>query len=293
MDVVNVVDSTTSTTTYCPNDFPNPDTYSTLTEDMALQAMATAAIVSTYNAHMPSSSTINTPFIPQSTYNAQPAAFIEEIPNDSTPSHLQSSVAAVLPSSSTPFVLGTRESDTELNNSTISLISVSHYIWHANVHGISEFPTPVNCLLDNGAHLVLIRPGTVADLGLRIQKLHKPQRATVAINSQRHTFLLADYVFLTLSSLNNAWTSWPVRALIAPDLCINILLGLPFIKHNKIVIDHDADTAIDKLTGFDLLNENKSSPLLIPTTPRLSPKQKRDNILHIRRQVLEELQPFE
>ena len=42
----------------CPNEFPNPDTYTTLTEDMALKAMSSAAIASTYNAHLPSSSTM-------------------------------------------------------------------------------------------------------------------------------------------------------------------------------------------------------------------------------------------
>lgn len=100
-----------------------------------------------------------------------------------------------------------------------------------------------------------------------------------------------DYVVLTLSSLNNAWTSRPVRALLAPDLCVNIILGLPFLKHNKIIIDHDSDTAIDKISGFDLLNENKPSSLSSPHPPskRLSPLQKHNNILHVRCQVMEEL----
>jgi hypothetical protein len=39
----------------CPNDFPNPDNYSTLTEEMALQAMASAAIASTYHNAQPTS----------------------------------------------------------------------------------------------------------------------------------------------------------------------------------------------------------------------------------------------
>ena len=188
---------------------------------------------------------------------------------------VQTSVAAILPSSSTtPFVLGTGESDTESDPSSVSPLSVPHYIWHANVHGRTEFPTPINCLLDNGAHLLLIRPETIADLRLKIRKLHKPESATVAINSQHHTFLLSDYVVLTLSSSNNAWTSHPVRALIAHDLCINILLGLPFLKHNKIVIDHDSVTAIAKDSGFDLLNSTKSLLQLPPLTPPLSPKIK-------------------
>ena len=121
------------------------------------------------------------------------------------------SVASVLPSSTTPFVLGTGASDTELDPSSVSPI-----------HGISKFPTPISCLLDNGVHLVLIRLETIADLGIKICKLHTPQTASIAINSQHHTFLLADYVVLSLSLLNNAWTSYPIRALITADLCVNI-----------------------------------------------------------------------
>ena len=283
----------------CPNDFPNPDTYITLTEEMAHKAMASAAIASTYNG--PASS-IPAQYNPQpaypqqlphpnvETYQQQVHAHVEEVPAEcNTPPVTQNSIAALLPSASIPFNLGTGGSDTESDQSTVSPISVPHYIWHANVHGKSEFPTPIKCLLDNGAHLVLIRPETVADLGLHIRKLPKPESATVAINSQQHTFFLADYVILSLSSLNNAWTSRPVRALIAPDLCINIILGLPFLKHNKIVVDHELDTAICKTSGFDLLNEDKPCPLTTPKILQTSPKQKRDTILHTRRQVMEEL----
>jgi hypothetical protein len=175
---------------------------------MALQAMASAAIASTYNGNPQthSSSSCTTSFIPQPAFQTQPTSFVEEVHNDSTaPQSVQASIAAILPSSSsTPFALGTGDSDTESDPSTVSPISVPHYIWHANIHANSEFPTPIDCLLDNGAHLVLIRPETVADLGLTIRKLNTPQCATVAINSQRHTFHLANYVVLSLSSLNNA-----------------------------------------------------------------------------------------
>ena len=278
----------------CPNDFPNPETYTTLTEDMALQAMASAAIASTYNNIPGPSSTSNNTITPF-TYNTTPTSFVEEVHSAANnPQTVQNSVAAILPSnSSTPFVLGTGESDTESDPSNVSPISVPHYIWHANVNGLNEFPTPINCLLDNGAHLVLIRPETVADLGLKIRKLHEPQCATVAIRSQRHTFLLSDYVILTLSSSNNAWTSRPVRALIAHDLCTNILLGLPFLKHNKIVIDHDSDTAIAKDSGFDLLNNNKISSFSTvkasESSQVLSPKQRRSSILQLRHQLFQEL----
>ena len=38
------------------------------------------------------------------------------------------------------------------------------------------------------------------------------------------------------------------------SLCIPILLGLPFLKHNNILIDIEANTAIDKKNNFDFLN---------------------------------------
>jgi hypothetical protein len=102
---------------------------------------------------------------------------------------------------------------------------------------------------------------------------------------------LYDYVILSLTSLNNAWKSKPARALLAKNLCTNILLGLPFLKHNKIVIDHDSDTAIDKSTGFDLLNEAKCSPLITtPSKVYRSPKDKCKDVLRVRRQVFKELQ---
>ena len=44
----------------CPNGWPNPDTYVTLTEDMANKAMASAAIASTYNSSMLTSSSFST-----------------------------------------------------------------------------------------------------------------------------------------------------------------------------------------------------------------------------------------
>jgi hypothetical protein len=87
--------------TNCPNDFPNPDTYQTLTEEMANQAMAQAAIASTYNANT-------------SSYSPQPTSFVEEaqpIPSISSP------IAAVLPPS-IPFNLGTGASDTDSDPSS-------------------------------------------------------------------------------------------------------------------------------------------------------------------------------
>jgi hypothetical protein len=58
-----------------------------------------------------------------------------------------------------------------------------------------------------------------------------------------------------------------VRAIVAPGLCAPVILGLPFLSHNNIVIDHAARTAIDKTSNFDLLNP-------VPPPPPPPPKTK-------------------
>jgi hypothetical protein len=52
---------------------------------------------------------------------------------------------------------------------------------------------------------------------------------------------------------------------IALSLCAPVILGLPFLTHNNIVIDHSSHTVIDKVSGFNLLN---------PKAPPPPPKQK-------------------
>ena len=66
--------------------------------------------------------------------------------------------------------------------------------------------------------------------------------------------LLSEYVSLSLSTLDNSWTSKPIIAIIAPGLCTKVLLGLPFLVHNRIVVDHELPSAIVKDTSVDLLN---------------------------------------
>jgi len=99
--------------------------------------------------------------------------------------------------------------------------------------------------------------------------------------------LLYDYVSLSLSTLDNSWTSKPILAVIAPGLCTGILLGLPFLVHNCIVIDHECPSAIVKDTTVDLLN-------FVPTPPKIlhlvkSPRRKRIEIRLLHRDLLKEL----
>ena len=198
------------------------------------------------------------PAIPYSTpapsVAGENAAQIEDVSNvnaDAYPSHSTPTVSAVLPSSSYQSFVLSDDSDNSGSHDDVSPISVPHLIWKGQVWNCDDVQVPYEYLLDDGAHLVLIRPETVTDLGLPIRKLKEPVSVTLALNNNPEAIKeFSDYVFLSLSSLNNAWSSKVVRALIAPGLCRNILLGLPFLVHNKIVIDHEARTAVDKSCGF-------------------------------------------
>jgi len=65
---------------------------------------------------------------------------------------------------------------------------------------------------------------------------------------------LTEWVKLKLYNPNELWTSRTVRAVVTPGLCTDIILGLPFLRMNKIVIDHERNTCIVKESGYDLLN---------------------------------------
>jgi len=157
--------------------------------------------------------------------------------------------------------------DTDESASDVSPSAFPHIVWHAAAFGQREFPDIVECLMDTGANLILIRPETAADLGLQPRRLRHPIPISAALDDPRAppSIFLDHYVTLSLSSRNLRWTSRTFRAIIAPNLCSPIILGLPFFVRNEIVLDPSLRTAIHKETGFDLLNENA---LPLPAPPR-------------------------
>ena len=304
----------------CPNGYPDPKTYHTLTEDMALKAMQKAAVAmtsmasassskgttSTSSSTSSSSFSINAtlPLAFEHAYNpsflgpahrhlsatgpSSHASFVDfSAPNDfsvdiesitSPQIEEQQVIAAVLPSSNQSAALG-NGTDSESGSppridDDVSPISVPHLMWKAHVLGPDGFPIPIDCMIDSGAHMVLIRPEVVADLALPIHRLRSPILMSLAVGDGTDITELHSFVTLSLSSLNNAWTSRTVRAVIAPGLCTNMLLGLPFLEHNHIVIDHSLRTAIHKPSNFDLLNDNESH--IERPTPKLTVKEQRD-----------------
>lgn len=149
--------------------------------------------------------------------------------------------------------------DLDSDDSVSPPLTVPNLYWNASALGQDGCFVPVKAMIDSGTHIVLIRPDVVHTLGLEIKQLRKPQVINIAMKDEMkkkkiEPVLLLQYVSLLLSTLDNSWTSKPVHAVIAPGLCTKVLLGLPFLVHNCIVVDHELSSAIVKDTFIDLLN---------------------------------------
>lgn len=136
-----------------------------------------------------------------------------------------------------------------------------------------DFALTFAALINNGAHVILICPEVVKELKLKTFCLPHPETVTVAIaaGSKKRRITLTNYVKFTVTTLDNTWTSCTVHAIIAPGLCMSIILGLPFLEHNKIVADYADCSCIDKKTGYNILNPLEIVPPLLPPPPS-SPK---------------------
>lgn len=65
---------------------------------------------------------------------------------------------------------------------------------------------------------------------------------------------LYEYVKITQYTVDAAWMSHSVKAVITPMLCVPLLLGLPFLTVNHIVADFQHCSVIDRNNKYDLLN---------------------------------------
>ncbi|KAJ4496627.1 hypothetical protein C8R41DRAFT_761517, partial [Lentinula lateritia] len=134
---------------------------------------------------------------------------------------------------------------------------VPHLRWKCHVTGPkSDFPILVNSFIDNGAHLALIHPDLAHRLGLTRHKLTHPEPVCAAFqsNNQPAVPALTEFVRLKVGSIDGCFTSRSVPFIIAPGLCTQLLLGLPWLTHNNIVIDYAKRSCIHKPSGFDLLH---------------------------------------
>jgi hypothetical protein len=166
---------------------------------------------------------------------------------------------------STSSVLGDGSDTEDENANEVSApFRVPHLWWKGRVTGPRiDVLLPVPMLLDNGAHIVLIHTDLVKKLGLCHRLLPEPETVNVAVKTSNalSPTTLTEWVKLSVTSEDGLWTSKTIHALIALNLCTLIILGLPFLIHNNIVTDHAAQTCIDKIKDYDLLNPQMPPPL--------------------------------
>ena len=170
---------------------------------------------------------------------------------------------------SSAAVIGDGSFSSENDTSVRQPFKSKHYVWKCSIDGpADEFPLKISTLVDNGAHMVLIRPEIVQKLGLPSFKLPHPEIIDVAVSSSTSTKkTLTHYVKFKATSLDGLWTSKTVYAIIAPGLCMPIVFGLPFLEFNDIILDHSLRSCIHKHTGYNLIN-----PALPPPPKVLKPK---------------------
>jgi hypothetical protein len=169
--------------------------------------------------------------------------------------------------------------------SDIAPLKCKHFIWKYTIDSpLLEFPLKLSSLVDNGCHLVLIRPDIVEHLGLPILTLKTLEIIDVAIKDckRKKKMELKMFVILSTTSLDQQWQSKCVCTIIASNLCMPIIFGLPFLSHNGIVTDHTLCSCIDKTTGYNLINPDNvitSSTLLFLMRKRTIDKKHRKDYI--------------
>ena len=200
-----------------------------------------------------------TPELVQATRRGAPIAVLNDDRVPSPPpneAELSFPIAAVVPSESVPFALG----NGSFSSDEVGPLSIKHFSWDAKAWAIDDTFIHLSCLIDTGAHLNCIRSNLVSKLGLQIKFLAKPLPVTLAFNgaAAKHPHLLSTYVEFSLLSKNSDWESRRCKALVIDNLCTDFILGLPFLCHNKLVVDCEAETVIHKPSGFNLLDPRTS-----------------------------------
>jgi hypothetical protein len=247
----------------CPNGFPDPASYKTLTV-----AAAEAAKKKMGGGKGKTAQTVNAV--------ADAAAELSEGDSMENSIVTVSSVNAVLPP------IATADADSG-DDSVSAPLKVPHLFWECDVLNQAGCPVRINALIDDGAHMVLIRPELASRLQLRIFKLPKPEHVEVAIDKQKTIHVLQNFVKLRCTTTDAKWQSTTVRALIAPELCCPLVLGQPFLFANHIVIDYHDRTVVDKRCNINILNTNvvPSTPWCAPPPPKrrkTMPRPKKDRI---------------
>ena len=120
-----------------------------------------------------------------------------------------------------------------------------HFIWTCQIDNATDCVSVKACaLINSGAHMVLIRSDLVKRLNLSSYPLGTPECVSVALGSNDHIDHLTHYVVIDPASLDNHFCSQPLHAVIAPGLCMLLILGLPFLCINCVLCNYANHTCL-------------------------------------------------
>ncbi|KAG6867568.1 hypothetical protein C0993_001089 [Termitomyces sp. T159_Od127] len=142
-------------------------------------------------------------------------------------------------------------------------LSAPHMMVTLEVMGpaISSSPLSIRAMLDNGCPSTVISNDLVKTLGLRRFRLHKSEDNLTSLTE--NALRCKEYVRLEATVGNGAWRSAVFRAKVNVGLPVPLILGIPFLSAEKLVLDINDNTAVDKRMGFDIVN---TRPLSSPPT---------------------------
>ncbi|KAG6895964.1 hypothetical protein C0993_008933 [Termitomyces sp. T159_Od127] len=144
-------------------------------------------------------------------------------------------------------------------------LSAPHMMVTLEVTGpaISSSPLSIHAMLDNGCPSTVISNDLVKTLGLQRFRLHKSEDNLTSLT--KNALRCKEYVRLEATVGNGAWRSAVFRAKVNVGLPVPLILGIPFLSAEKLVLDINDNTAVDKRTGFNIVNACPlSSPLTHP-----------------------------
>ena len=238
-------------------------------------------------------------FLPAHTYKPLTAEYVEAVrdsrnrPRPRAPApiaHIGYSRADTVLETLPSAVLGTGEEESDdsikyVRTSSLPPFASGHLEWRCRIDGPSvPEPVVVTALIDNGSHSVLVDETLVARLGLRKKQLPSPQQVRLAMGEEEVVF--SEWVKLWLYSDDQRWTARVVRAVVAPKLAYPVILGGPFLKSNKLVIDHEFGRVTAKDDQYQLLPISQEMPAQNKTTAKTTAEVKIPGLVD----VLQELE---
>ena len=138
----------------------------------------------------------------------------------------------------------------------------------------------VEPLIDSGCGTVMIKPEFADALGLSRFMLKQPE-VYRGFKERHGTVVVKEFVKFRLVSPDRSWQSRKVYAKVTPSLFTELILGLPFLKRERILLDAKKHSAIAQRTGTDLLKQRFDDPKREPiVVEKPSPSKRRRTRTH-------------